>query len=129
MAEGSFSIICITTCFLVSGPRDVAVTGRRAAANIYNFSTKIDIIKQCVCCAVEVCAWPRAPWFHPAPSRTWSCPMAAPESTARATAWEARPLRADPSRLDHILHADARSGIILSVVTTAGWSSGSSLGS
>ena len=30
------------------------------------------------------------------PSRTWSCPMAAPESTARATAWEARPLRALP---------------------------------
>ena len=46
--------------------------------------------------SARVCAWPRAPWNHPAPSRTWSCPMAAPESTARGTAWEARPLRTLP---------------------------------
>jgi hypothetical protein len=34
--------------------------------------------------------------FHPVPSRTGSCPAPAPESTARATAWEARPPRARP---------------------------------
>ena len=50
----------------------------------------------CVCFSPRVCAWPRAPWLHPVPSRTWSCPMAAPESTARGTVWEARPLRTLP---------------------------------
>src|SRR5918911_3404925 len=35
--------------------------------------------------------------FHPVPSRTGSCPAPAPESTARVTAWEARPLRARPT--------------------------------
>ncbi len=35
--------------------------------------------------------------FHPEPSRTGSCPTLAPESTARGTAWEARPLRAHPT--------------------------------
>ncbi len=42
----------------------------------------------------QVCAWSRAVWKHPVPSRTGSCPTPAPESTARGTAWEARPLRA-----------------------------------
>ena len=37
--------------------------------------------------------------FHPVPSRTGSCPAPAPESTARATAWEARPPRARPTPL------------------------------
>jgi hypothetical protein len=36
--------------------------------------------------------------FHPVPSRTGSCQASAPESTARGTAWEARPLRAQPAR-------------------------------
>jgi hypothetical protein len=34
------------TCFLVSGPRDVAVTGRREAASNHNFRLKIDVNKQ-----------------------------------------------------------------------------------
>ena len=41
--------------------------------------------------------WPRARRIHPVPSRTRSCPVAAPESTAGATLWEARPSRALPT--------------------------------
>jgi hypothetical protein len=45
----------------------------------------------------QMCAWPRATSFHPVPSRTGSCQASAPESTARGTAWEARPPRAHPA--------------------------------
>ena len=79
------------TCTLVSGPR-----GTHAARPAINAKIVLFVPARTADSAPGVCAWPRAPWLHPAPSRTWSCPMAAPESTARGTVWEARPLRTLP---------------------------------